>query len=57
MDRIEIKLKTNSPAFHDNAIYIDEGCSKFVLWPIAPPDQLVSQVETFGQKIIPHFVS
>ncbi len=37
--------------------YIDEGCSKFVLWPIAPPDQLVGQVETFGQKIVPHFVS
>ena len=35
--------------------YVDAGCSKFVLWPIAAPDQLVGQVATFGQKIVPHF--
>ena len=35
--------------------YVDEGCSKFVLWPIAPPEQLVGQVETFGEKIVPQF--
>ena len=35
--------------------YVDVGCSKFVLWPITPPDDLVSQIETYGQKIVPHF--
>jgi alkanesulfonate monooxygenase SsuD/methylene tetrahydromethanopterin reductase-like flavin-dependent oxidoreductase (luciferase family) len=35
--------------------YVDVGCSKFVLWPIVPPDQLVSQIETYGREIIPHF--
>jgi len=36
--------------------YVDAGCSKFVLWPIAAPDQLVGQVATFGQKVVPRFL-
>ncbi|MCS6927388.1 MAG: LLM class flavin-dependent oxidoreductase, partial [Candidatus Binatia bacterium] len=35
--------------------YIEVGCSKFVLWPVVPPDELVSQIETYGRAIIPHF--
>jgi probable F420-dependent oxidoreductase len=35
--------------------YVDVGCSKFVLWPVAPPDELVSQIETYGKEIVPHF--
>ena len=35
--------------------YIDAGCSKFVLWPIVPPDELVPQIERYGREIIPHF--
>ncbi|MGE0823170.1 MAG: LLM class flavin-dependent oxidoreductase [Candidatus Binatia bacterium] len=35
--------------------YVDAGCSKFVLWPIVPPEELVSQIETYGNEILPHF--
>jgi probable F420-dependent oxidoreductase len=35
--------------------YVDVGCSKFVLWPVAPPDELVTQVEIYGREIVPHF--
>jgi alkanesulfonate monooxygenase SsuD/methylene tetrahydromethanopterin reductase-like flavin-dependent oxidoreductase (luciferase family) len=35
--------------------YVDAGCSKFVLWPIVPPDELVPQIERYGKEIIPHF--
>jgi len=35
--------------------YVDAGCSKFVLWPIVPPEELVSQIETYGQKVVPQF--
>jgi probable F420-dependent oxidoreductase len=35
--------------------YVNVGCSKFVLWPVAPPDELVSQIETYGREIVPHF--
>jgi probable F420-dependent oxidoreductase len=35
--------------------YVDAGCSKFVLWPIVPPDELVSQIERYGKEIIPRF--
>ncbi len=35
--------------------YVAVGCSKFVLWPVAPPDELVSQIETYGCEIVPHF--
>lgn len=35
--------------------YVDAGCTKFVLFPIAPPEELVGQVERFGKEIIPRF--
>jgi len=35
--------------------YVDAGCSKFVLWPIVPPDELVPQIERYGNEVIPHF--
>ena len=35
--------------------YVDAGCSKFVLWPIVPPDELVPQIERYGKEVIPHF--
>jgi probable F420-dependent oxidoreductase len=35
--------------------YVDVGCTKFVLWPVAPPDELVPQIETYGREIVPHF--
>ncbi|MBI3303866.1 MAG: LLM class flavin-dependent oxidoreductase [Deltaproteobacteria bacterium] len=35
--------------------YVSVGCSKFVLWPVAPPDELVSQIETYGREIVPYF--
>jgi alkanesulfonate monooxygenase SsuD/methylene tetrahydromethanopterin reductase-like flavin-dependent oxidoreductase (luciferase family) len=35
--------------------YVEAGCSKFVLWPIVPPEDLVSQIERYGQEVIPHF--
>lgn len=35
--------------------YVDAGCSKFVLWPIVPPDELVPQIEQYGKAVIPHF--
>jgi len=35
--------------------YVDAGCSKYVLWPIGPPDELVSQIELYGREIVPRF--
>lgn len=35
--------------------YVNVGCSKFVLWPMVPPEELVPQIETYGQEIVPHF--
>jgi probable F420-dependent oxidoreductase len=35
--------------------YVEAGCSKFVLWPMAAPDELVTQIETYGREIVPHF--
>ena len=35
--------------------YVDAGCSKFVLWPIVPPEELVPQIERYGKEVIPHF--
>lgn len=37
--------------------YVEAGCSKFVLWPIAPPEGLVAQIETYGREIVPRFGS
>ena len=36
--------------------YVAAGCTKFVLWPIAPPSELNSQIEVYGKEIIPQFV-
>jgi alkanesulfonate monooxygenase SsuD/methylene tetrahydromethanopterin reductase-like flavin-dependent oxidoreductase (luciferase family) len=35
--------------------YVGAGCTKFVLWPVAPPDELVAQIEIFGREILPRF--
>jgi probable F420-dependent oxidoreductase len=35
--------------------FVDAGCSKYVLWPISPPDELVSQIELYGREILPRF--
>ena len=35
--------------------YVEAGCTKYVLFPIAPPDELVTQIECFGKQIIPAF--
>lgn len=35
--------------------YVEAGCSKFVLWPITPPDELVPQIERYGKEVIPQF--
>jgi len=35
--------------------FVDAGCSKFVLFPIAPPDELVPQIELYGKEILPQF--
>ncbi|MBI3784203.1 MAG: LLM class flavin-dependent oxidoreductase [Deltaproteobacteria bacterium] len=35
--------------------YVDAGCTKFVLFPIAPPEELIGQIETFGNEVILHF--
>lgn len=35
--------------------YVAAGCSKFVLWPVAPPDELVSQIDTYGREVVPRF--
>ncbi|MGH7820674.1 MAG: LLM class flavin-dependent oxidoreductase [Candidatus Binatia bacterium] len=37
--------------------YVDAGCTKFVLWPVAPPEDLVSQIEVFGREILPRFAA
>lgn len=31
------------------------GCTKYVLFPLAPPDELVPQIEQYGRRVIPHF--
>lgn len=35
--------------------YVEAGCSKFVLWPIVPPEELVPQIERYGKEVIPQF--
>jgi probable F420-dependent oxidoreductase len=35
--------------------YVAAGCSKYVLWPISPPDELVQQIELYGREIVPRF--
>jgi probable F420-dependent oxidoreductase len=35
--------------------FIEAGCSKFVLRPSCPPDQVMGQIEAYGKSILPHF--
>lgn len=35
--------------------YVDAGCSKFVLFAVAPPEELVKQVELIGREVLPRF--
>jgi probable F420-dependent oxidoreductase len=37
--------------------YVDAGCTKFVLFPLAQPDELVPQIEVYGRQLIPRFES
>src|SRR5215468_4867972 len=33
--------------------FIDAGCTKYVLFPLAPPEELVGQIERYGRTLIP----
>lgn len=35
--------------------YVDAGCQKFVLFPVAGGDELLAQTDAIGTQIIPHF--
>lgn len=35
--------------------YVAAGCTKFVLFPVAPAGELLEQVELFGREILPRF--
>jgi probable F420-dependent oxidoreductase len=35
--------------------YVDAGCTKFVLFAVAPAEDLVAQTEIYGRSIIPKF--
>jgi probable F420-dependent oxidoreductase len=35
--------------------YVDAGCTKFVLFPLAGPHDLLPQVETYGRRLVPRF--
>jgi len=35
--------------------YVDAGCTKYVLWPVGTPDDLVPQIEAYGRQILPAF--
>ncbi|HEY8515597.1 MAG TPA: LLM class flavin-dependent oxidoreductase [Candidatus Binatia bacterium] len=37
--------------------YVAVGCTKFVLFPVAPAGELLEQVELIGREILPHFAS
>lgn len=37
--------------------FVDAGCTKFVLFPIVPPEELVAQIELFGKEILPRFAA
>ncbi len=36
--------------------FVEIGCDKFVLRPICPPEDIASQLEHYGQDILPNFV-
>lgn len=33
--------------------FIDAGCTKYVLFPLAAPDDLIDQIELYGRRLIP----
>jgi hypothetical protein len=33
--------------------FVDAGCTKFILFPMAPAGQLIPQIELFGTEILP----
>ena len=35
--------------------YVDAGCTKFILFPVAPAGELIPQIELFGREILPCF--
>jgi probable F420-dependent oxidoreductase len=35
--------------------FVEAGCSKFVLRPSCPPQEVLSQIELYGANIVPHF--
>ena len=35
--------------------FVEAGCTKFVLFPLAAPEDLVPQIETYGRDVLPHF--
>jgi len=37
------------------AAYVAAGCAKYVLFPIAPADELIGQIELFAKQVIPRF--
>lgn len=34
--------------------FVEAGCTKFVLFPVCPPDQLTGQITAYAKSIIPH---
>ncbi|HZP46729.1 MAG TPA: LLM class flavin-dependent oxidoreductase [Candidatus Binataceae bacterium] len=38
------------------AEFIEAGCTKFVLRPSCPPDQVLEQIELYGSRILPQFI-
>ena len=35
--------------------FVEAGCTKYVLFPVVPPDELVAQIELYGRRLIPRF--
>jgi probable F420-dependent oxidoreductase len=35
--------------------FVEAGCTKFVLRPACPPDQVMGQIELYGKSILPYF--
>jgi probable F420-dependent oxidoreductase len=35
--------------------FVDAGCTKYVLFPLAPPDELLAQIDLYGRRLIPPF--
>ena len=33
--------------------FVDAGCTKYVLFPLAPPEELVDQIDRYGRDLIP----